>query len=360
MNRITELGRRFSAWLQQISLKVIKLYHPQTWKEKGLLWSSGLLLVTLVIIGIVLAVIWSREPAPFDVRGNALAMLNDDESRLVTGATTVTTTIRLAETLLDKPGGYLSNDVTPPSIFLDNIPNWEFGVIVQIRDISRALRNDFSRSQSQSIEDKDLMVAEPQFNFDTYSWMFPPSEREYRKGIKALDNYLQRLTDANQPDAQFYARADNIREWLGIVEKRLGSLSQRLSASVGQLRVNTDLAGDSAATQSTSTNPNLYVKTPWLEIDDVFYEARGSTWALLHLMKAIEIDFDQVLAKKNARASLKQIIRELEGTQESLYSPVILNGSGFGLVANHSLVMASYISRANAAVIDLRNLLEQG
>jgi hypothetical protein len=37
-----------------------------------------------------------------------------------------------------------------------------------------------------------------------------------------------------------------------------------------------------------------------------------------------------------------------------------MNGSGFGLFANHSLVMASYISRANAAVIDLRNLLERG
>ena len=39
---------------------------------------------------------------------------------------------------------------------------------------------------------------------------------------------------------------------------------------------------------------------------------------------------------------------------------MILNGSGFGFLANHSLVMASYISRANAAVIDLRNLLSQG
>jgi hypothetical protein len=39
---------------------------------------------------------------------------------------------------------------------------------------------------------------------------------------------------------------------------------------------------------------------------------------------------------------------------------MIMNGSGFGLFANHSLVMASYISRANAAVIDLGNLLEQG
>jgi hypothetical protein len=360
MNRISEFGRRLGKALQDISVKLIRLYHPQTWKEKGLLWSTGLFLVTLVIIATVLAFIWSREPEPFDVRANALEMLNGDESRMVTGAATVTTTIRLAETLLDKPGGYLSNDITPPSIFLDNIPNWEFGVVVQIRDISRALRNDFSRSQSQSIEDKDLMLADPQFNFDTYSWMFPPTEREYGKGIKALQRYLNRLTDPNQPGAQFYARADNLREWLGVVEKRLGSLSQRLSASVGQLRVNTDLAGDSAATQSTSTSSNVYVKTPWMQIDNVFYEARGSSWALLHLMKAIEIDFDQVLAKKNARASLRQIIRELEGSQEPLYSPVILNGSGFGLVANHSLVMASYISRANAAIIDLRNLLEQG
>jgi hypothetical protein len=30
------------------------------------------------------------------------------------------------------------------------------------------------------------------------------------------------------------------------------------------------------------------------------------------------------------------------------------------MFANHSLVMASYISRANAALIDLRDLLEQG
>ena len=38
---------------------------------------------------------------------------------------------------------------------------------------------------------------------------------------------------------------------------------------------------------------------------------------------------------------------------------MILNGSGFGVIANHSLVMANYISRANAAIIDLRRLLEQ-
>jgi len=97
-----------------------------------------------------------------------------------------------------------------------------------------------------------------------------------------------------------------------------------------------------------------------LEIDDIFYEARGTCWALIHFMHAIEYDLYDVLQKKNALVSLRQIIRELEGTQDAVWSPIIMNGTGFGLFANHSLVMASYISRANSAVIDLRNLLEQG
>ena len=145
-----------------------------------------------------------------------------------------------------------------------------------------------------------------------------------------------------------------------MVESRLGSLSQRLSASVGRPRVNTDLANDPSARQSTPSASEQRVKTPWLQIDNVFFESRGSAWALIHFLKAAEQDFADVLENKNATVSLRQIIRELEGTQQLLFSPMVLNGSGFGLLANHSLVMASYISRANAAIIDLRDLLAQG
>ena len=213
------------------------------------------------------------------------------------------------ETLLNKRGGYLSNDVMPPSLWLDNIPNWEFGVLVQCRDIARSLRNDLSRSQSQSVEDEDLIIAEPLFHFDNASWLFPATESEYQKGLDALHRYLNRLQNPNNPEAQFFARADNLSDWLGQVEKRLGSLSQRLSASVGQTRINTDLAGDSAAEQSTRTARELEIKTPWTEIDDVFYEARGSTWVLIHFLKAMEVDFYDVLRKKNAQVSFRQIIR---------------------------------------------------
>jgi len=262
--------------------------------------------------------------------------------------------------MLTKRGGYFSNDIMPPWVFLDNVPNWEFGALTQVRDLARTMRNDFSRSQTQSTEDPDLSEADPLFHYANDRWFPPDTEGRYKKAMVFLESYLTRLSDPAQPDAQFYARADNLGEWFGLVEKRLGSLSQRLSASVGQERLNTDLAGDSAATQSTMAPHEMEVKTPWMEIDDVFYEARGSTWALIHFMKAMEVDFHDVLRKKNALISFRQIIRELESTQESLHAPMVLNGSKFGVFANHSLVMANYISRANAAIMDLRFLLQQG
>ena len=339
-----------------------------SWQDKLDDWLPGGRMVSLVftVIGIyllvcvVLGMYWSVAPEPFDVRERAAVYAGQDGREVVTGSVTTAALIGVMDTLLTKPGGYTHNDIAPPGVWLDNMPNWEYGVLIQSRDLVRALREVFSRSQSQSTEDVDLVMAEPRFNFDSDSWALPASESEYRDGIKYVRRYFDRLSDEQDPDAQFFARADNLRYWLATVNTRLGSLSQRLSASVGKRRLNTDLAGDDAASQSTVTASEVDVSTPWTEIDDVFYEARGTAWALIQFLKAAEIDFADVLRNKNAQVSLQQIIRELEGTQEAVWSPMILNGSGFGVLANHSLVMASYISRANAAIIDLRDLMSQG
>ncbi|MCB1688932.1 MAG: DUF2333 family protein [Halioglobus sp.] len=328
--------------------------------------TAGIVLGVYLLGAVLLGMYWSITPEPFNVRANARALMAEEgiqagsKAKLVTGAVTMGTLIGVMETLLDKPGGYTHNDRFPPGVWLDNMPNWEYGVLIQVRDLSRAMREVFSRSQSQSKEDIDLIEMEPRFHFDSDSWILPSSESEYREGLKYAKKYFYRLADKKVSDAQFYARADNLRYFLATVDSRLGSLSQRLSASVGQLRLNTDLAGDAAAKQSTKAPMEQIVRTPWTEIDDVFYEARGTSWALIQFLKALEIDFADVLRKKNAQVSVRQIIRELEGTQEPMWSPMILNGSGFGPLANHSLVMASYLSRANSAIIDLRDLLSQG
>jgi hypothetical protein len=308
----------------------------------------------------ILSVLWSFEPELFEPELLAQQQASQRNESVVAGYTITTSLIKVSETLLNKSGGYLSNDVLPPSVMMDNMPSWEFGALEMTRDLALAMRQDFSRSQSQSLENPFLTKAQPQFNIDSLSWLLPSAESKYQEGIDNLYAYRSSLSDSRQQQGQFYARADNLRDWLKQLEKRLGSFSQRLSASVGQERIDTSLAGDAQAIQSTPTATRLTDKTSWWQLDDNFYEARGASWALIHFLKAVEVDFSDVLEKKNATVSLQQIIRELEATQESLWSPIILNGSGFGTLANHSLVMANYISRANAALIELSELLNQG
>jgi hypothetical protein len=317
-----------------------RLLDPATSK----LWRYLMVLaLLLLLVDLGLGWYWSSEPEIHSV-----TIVSE---RPVVGETTTNALIQVTETLLDKPGGYLTNDLLPHRLWLDNMPNWEYGVLVQVRDMVRVMRRDMSRSQSQSQEDQDLMRAEPQLNFDSASWAMPATENEYKRGIKALRSYLFRL-QANDGSAAFYARADNLNYWIGDVQKRLGSLSLNLSQSVGRDQLDLNMPEEMSEASR--------VKTPWTEVDDVFYESRGACWALIHLLKAAEVDFSDVLKKKNAQVSFSQVIRELEATQETVWSPIILNGSGFGVLANHSLVMANYISRANAALLDLRQLLTQG
>ena len=312
-------------------------------------WTLGVVLLLMFVIGF-----WaSREPDVFWVQRSA------DQENAIVGYATVDTLIRVAETLLEKNAGYLTNDKLPPFVFLDNIPSWELGVVIQMRDLGRVMREDYTRSQSQSKEDPDVAKGSPKFFYDNNSWVFPTTESEYRDGIAAFTRYRDRLASGD-PDTVFYARADNLRQWLSQVEKSLGSLTRRLGNSVARTRINDDLAGEAAAEASGSQPDTVDVRTSWWLTDNVFFEARGTAWALVHFFRAAEFDFALVLQDKNAEASVRQIIRELEASLDPLRSPMILNGGGYGLTANHSLVMANYLARANAAVINLRELLDQG
>ncbi len=348
----THIGK---AWQRAGNLSFLVFFKTPNGRRISIIF-TGLYLFTVLILGYW----WSLPPSTFDVKEITSKATSSSTNTPVIGAYTTATLLEVTRTLLEKSGGYLANDITPPGILMDNMPSWEYGALIQSRDLSRALRESLSRSQSQSKEDIDLTLAEPRINFQSNSWILPATESEYRDARRYLKEYLSRLPKRGDDGSQFYARADNLSYWMGAVENRLGSLSQRLSASVGQRRLNTDLAGDAAARQSTEVVQEALIKTPWHEVDNVFYESRGAAWALIHFLKAAEIDFAEVLDKKNATVSLRQIIRELEATQGIVWSPIILNGSGFGIWANHSLVMASYISRANAALIDLRELLKQG
>ena len=335
-------------------------------KSKGILWFFSTLAGVIVLVLFLLGAWWGLEPTPFDVRDATVKRMDvTNTDTLPIGFVYTNTLAHMAEVLMEKPGGYISNDVAPPGLFLDNIRSWEYGALVMLRDGTTALRNHFARDQSQSIEDKDLAYAEPYFYYEPNSWALPSTESEYDKGVRALHRYMKRLQKPSkkQRRAQFYSRADNLWTYLEVVIKRLGGLSTRLTASTdkfaGAAGILYDPSGQ-VAPKFTDEKTKGVGTTPWLLVDDVFYEARGASWALLHILKAIKIDFEDIILDKRAMNTLDNMIHALQNAITPIDSPMILSGSGFGLFANYSLSMANYIARANAAALDLRDLMNKG
>ncbi|MDD2758783.1 MAG: DUF2333 family protein [Methylomonas sp.] len=336
--------------------------NPQAYedaKSKGILWGFGTLVGVVAIVMLILGEWWSREPSQFNVQDEAIERMNVTHTdQMPIGYVYANTLAHIAETILFKHGGYLTNDVAPPGLFCDNIQNWEYGALVMLRDATTALRNHFARDQSQSAEDPDLAQAEPYFYYEHNSWALPSTEAEYVKGIEALHKYMSRLQNPSSTSkpAQFHSRADNLWQYTEVVIKRLGGLSTRLAASTDKF------SGATHGDPSNLVDMNMPTigQTPWMEIDNVFYEARGACWALLHVLKAIKHDFSDILLDKRAMNTLDNMIQALENALTPTLSPVVLNGDGFGMFANYSLAMANYIARANAAALDLRDVMNRG
>lgn len=327
-------------------------------KSKGILWAFSSFLGIVLLILIILGEWWGSEPEQFNVQEEAIKRMEVTHTdQMPVGYVYANTLAHIAEVLMYKPGGYISNDVAPPGVLLDNIQNWEHGALIMLRDATTALRNHFARDQSQSAEDKDLAKAEPYFYYERNSWALPSTESEYQKGIDSLHDYMIRLQDPTvRNPAQFYSRADNLWQYIEIVIKRLGGLSTRLAASTDQFAG----AAHGPPTDPIDIQTPTLGQTPWLEIDDVFYEARGASWALLHILKAVKHDFADILLDKRAMNTVDIMIHSMENALTPILSPVVLNGDGFGIFANYSLSMANYIARANAAALDLRDIMNRG
>jgi hypothetical protein len=332
-------------------------------KSRGILWGFGVLVLITLLVLLFLGVWWGAEPKQFSIQDEAMERAKITKTtEIPLGYTYTNALAHIAEVLLHKPGGYITNDVAPPGVFLDNISAFEYGALVMLRDATTALRNHFTRDQSQSDEDPDLKVAEPYFYYENDSWALPSTEAEYQKGIDALHKYMVRLQkyEGNVKRAQFYSRADNLWQYTEVVIKRLGNLSTRLSASTAgaALIPGLEVIEPNAAVRNAKIAP--MGETPWLLIDDVFYEARGSSWALLHILKAVKYDFHDILLDKRAMNTVDIMIKALENALSPVLSPMILNGTGYGVTANYSLTMATYIARANAAALDLRDIMNRG
>ena len=102
--------------LASLKSRLTNLEGQSTWIAAGL-GAFVLFLLGAILLGIH----WSQPP---EQRGidDILAKMGPVDNGATIGNPTVSTLIFITQTLLEKPGGYLSNDVTPPGLWLDNMP----------------------------------------------------------------------------------------------------------------------------------------------------------------------------------------------------------------------------------------------
>ncbi|MES2917270.1 MAG: DUF2333 family protein [Pseudomonadota bacterium] len=304
----------------------------ERWGLRNFLSPLLVLLFLLLLALLALGWYWGRETAPFPVQAEAGPA----------GIALASVQGRMAQALLDKPGGYLNNDLLPPGSLADDIPAWERGVLHEMRDLSRSM-------QPLSLDSPlapDLAEAAEAFAVAPDAWGMPSVEGEMARGREALARHRERLRGPG--GAELALREAQLRRWLAGLQARLDDLAMRLNAAqAASLAPGVTVAPGTEAVPATS----------WARVDDVFFEARGSAWAQLHLLKAAELDFAGLLQARHADLAFRAAIHELEATRQPLWSPVILNGAGFGLFANHSLVLANYLQRTRAELAEVQALL---
>ena len=179
------LSERLSQALTKIRGALPSGYSLDLLQSKGGRRAVTAAVVVYLTLTLGLGFYWSMTPDSFDVVENRATYLKSSDQS-VAGAATTAALLEVTRLLLEKDGGYISNDITPPGTFLDNMPNWEYGALIQSRDLARALREVLSRSQSQSQEDVDLTLAEPRINFQNSSWALPATESEYRDARRSV------------------------------------------------------------------------------------------------------------------------------------------------------------------------------
>lgn len=323
----------------------------------------------LFVIGAALAIYWSLMPSTFQIDKNATTMAitkghREEGQTLPIGYRTVATTLTLAETLLEKPGGFMHNDWVPMSRWTDNMRSWELGVIKQIRTVSFGLYQDLSRPGPQAPVQEELEKAFNMFSAPERQWFPRSSESQYRNGIEHLDNYLGLMAEAESSTKYFAPRQDQVINFLTLLRNQLGNYSTELQKNVGghtyDPTVFTQDVVEAEVLEDGTKKAHHQELTPFFERDNVFYETRGGVYVMYHIMLALRKDSEELINSQNAMGAMNRVINELEAANKPISSPMVLNGKEFGILQNHSLVMASHLAKAHLAIEELQKQLRGG
>ncbi|MFH1243890.1 MAG: DUF2333 family protein [Pseudomonadota bacterium] len=308
-------------------------------KRRGLaIWAIFIALVFFVVINMAIN---SRKPArlilgPVDTNVRGVAFVKTNEL--------------LIEQMYQN---WLPNDIFWPTIFLDNMPNFQIGTLEVVRYNVRVLRDNLTRMRTTDKLDPYAEGAFVALSNDPYKWWFPSAESKWKLAYENLQAFYNALLAGK---SQFYPRADNLVELLNQYASLMGGVNTRLINAPPD--VSAVLTVDEEAEKGAEGGKMVKVNIPWYRIDDNFYYAQGVAYALYESFKAIRIDFIKVLKDKN---SVKLVDKILENLYRCYFEPLIVfNGDPGSIFANHSLNLSGVFNDARQKVDSLIVALTQG
>ncbi|HEX9449478.1 MAG TPA: DUF2333 family protein [Dongiaceae bacterium] len=240
--------------------------------------------------------------------------------------------------------GWISNDpFFLPGYMLDNMPNFQQGMLQAMRRFTLELQDQIGRSRASSSIDPDLQKAVGYLNYSPFVWFWNPavslapaasSEAQYRAAIRSLQTYNDRLA---QGKATFEPRADNLMMTLDGIGKDLGDASSDIDKQIDENSGN------------------------WLDFtaDDVFYRTKGLAYAYGIMLRDLGIDYKQVIQEKGATAIWQRMVGSLMEAA-ALRPWVVVNGRPDAqLQPNHLAAEGFYIQRARTQLYEMTDILQK-
>jgi hypothetical protein len=237
--------------------------------------------------------------------------------------------------------GWTANDpFFMPSAILDNMPNFQQGIIAALARFAFELTDQIGRTRGSSQADPDLQEAAGLLQYSGTKWVFDfstsvaptaTSEAQYRKARRALIAYNERL---GRGEAVFERRADNLLATL-----------DRMAA---------DLGSASAALQNRIEIGPAVLDT---KADDVFYHVKGQLYAYFLILRELERDFDRVIRERDLVTAWKQMLESMAHAA-ALQPAVVMNGDPDSQwIPSHLAGQGFYLLRARTQLREITNIL---
>ena len=218
-----------------------------------------------------------------------------------------------------------------PAYMLDNMPSFQLGLMSSISTLSKAFAQ---KNDNLPTEESHLQTAAELLQYPGNIWMFSPhnklvpapsSNSQYRRARKQLQNYNRDLADGRE---LFIAKAEDLNYFLKAIQKDLTQSSRRLS---NQIREHSTDFYDGKA-------------------DNIFYYEQGKLYSYYLLLKALGVDYKDVIVQHNIYQPWTALLNTLE--KASKLSPLVVrNGELDSLTAPNHLATLGYFNYKSIAVL---------